>query len=94
MSPTVLKRALQSLKYKGVFKHCNGLLFGRNAVVDNGGKAISSEQAFLSVAKDLDIPVVYDVDIGHLSPNMTLLNGAFTEVFVSSSTGKIQQTLK
>jgi muramoyltetrapeptide carboxypeptidase len=94
MSPTVLKRALQSLKFKGVFKYCNGLLFGRNAVIDNCGKAISGEEAFISVVKDLDIPVVYDVDIGHLSPNMTLLNGSYAEVFVSCGAGKVRQTLK
>ena len=94
MSPTVLKRALLSLQYKGVFQHINGILFGRNAVTDNSGKLISSEEAFLEVAKSLAIPIVYDVDIGHFPPNMTLFNGAYAEVSVSCGVGKIQQTLK
>ncbi|WP_028864041.1 S66 family peptidase [Psychromonas aquimarina] len=94
MSPTVLKRALQSLKYKGVFDRLNGLLFGRNAVTDNCGKAVSCEEVFIEVTKDLDIPVVYDVDIGHLPPNMTLLNGAYAEVFVKKGAGTILQRLR
>jgi muramoyltetrapeptide carboxypeptidase LdcA involved in peptidoglycan recycling len=93
MSPTVLKRALQSLQYKGVFEQVNGLLFGRNAVMDNHGKSISSTEAFIEVAESLTIPVVYDVDIGHLSPNMTLFNGAYAEVFVCDGVGQIKQSL-
>lgn len=93
MSPTFLKRALQSFKYKGVFDHLNGLLFGRNAVTDKCGKDISCEEAFLEVAQELAIPIIYDVDIGHLPPNITLFNGAFAEVSVSHGKGQITQIL-
>lgn len=93
MSPTFLKRALLSFKYKGVFDHLNGFLFGRNAVTDKCGKDISCEEAFLDVAKDLAIPIVYDVDIGHLPPNITLFNGAFAEVNVTDGRGRITQIL-
>lgn len=94
MSPTVFKRALQSLKYKGVFELCNGLLIGRSSVLDKCGKDITIEEALTEVTKDLEIPVVYDVDIGHLPPNMTILNGSYAEVVVKGNAGKIRQTLK
>lgn len=93
MSPTVLMRALLSLKYKGVFNKLNGLLLGRNAVITNNGKEISSFEALINALDDLDIPVIYDVDIGHLPPNLTLFNGAFADVSVSNDVGKIKQTL-
>ncbi len=94
MSPTVFKRALQSLKYKGVFELCNGLLIGRSSVLDKCGKDITIEEALTEVTKDLEIPVVYDVDIGHLPPNMTILNGSYAEVVMNGNAGKIRQTLK
>lgn len=94
MPPTVLKRALQGLKYQGVFEQISGLLFGRNAVLDNCGKAITSSEAFLSVANDLKVPVLYDVDIGHLPPNLALFNGAHAEVHFKDGKGKIVQTLR
>ena len=94
MPPTVFKRALQSLKYQGVFDLCNGVLIGRSAVLDNCGNDISVQDALIAVTNELNIPVVYDVDIGHLPPNMTLFNGAYAEVIVNGSKGKICQTLK
>ncbi|WP_394246761.1 S66 peptidase family protein [Vibrio profundi] len=93
MSPTVLKRALLSLKFKGVFDVINGLLIGRNAVMDNGGKAISGLDASIDVLTDVDIPIVYDVDIGHLPPNLTLVNGALANVTVKSGKGVVTQSL-
>ena len=93
MSPTAFMRALLSLKFKGVFNKINGLLIGRNAVTSNNGKEISSFEALSNALDDIDIPVVYDVDIGHLPPNLTLFNGAFADVSVSNNIGKIKQTL-
>ncbi|CAG9295702.1 S66 family peptidase [Celerinatantimonas diazotrophica] len=93
MAPSVYKRALQSLKYKRVFDKCSGLLIGRSAVLDSCGKEISTEQALLAVTDSLNIPVVYDVDIGHLPPNLTLFNGAYAEVNVSTEGGELIQTL-
>ncbi|NOU53142.1 LD-carboxypeptidase [Pseudoalteromonas sp. JBTF-M23] len=94
LSPTALKRALLSLRFRGVFEQINGLLVGRNAVTDDGTKDIRSEQALLDVICALSIPVIYDADIGHLPPNMTLFNGAYAHVHVSSEQGQIVQTLR
>lgn len=30
--------------------------------------------------KELHIPIVYDIDCGHVPPQMTLINGAYAEV--------------
>lgn len=84
MSPTAFMRALLSLKFKGVFNKVNGLLIGRNAVITNNGKEISAFEALSNALNDLNIPVIYDADIGHLPPNMTLFNGAIAEVHFDS----------
>ncbi|BBN82954.1 LD-carboxypeptidase [Pseudoalteromonas sp. A25] len=93
LSPTAFKRALLSLKFKGVFEQINGLLIGRNAVTHNCGKEISSQQALDDVLGHINIPVIYDVDIGHLPPNLVLFNGADAKVSVSNGLGQIKQRL-
>ncbi|CAH9059341.1 Microcin C7 self-immunity protein MccF [Pseudoalteromonas holothuriae] len=94
LSPTAFKRALLSLKFKGVFEQINGLLIGRNAVIGHGEKEITSEQVLLDVISKLDIPVIYDVDIGHLPPNLTLFNGAYAHISAHNGMDHITQTLK
>jgi len=94
MSPTVFMRALLSLKYKGVFNKVNGLFLGRNAVIGKNTKEITAFEALSNALSDLDIPVIYDADIGHLAPNLTLFNGAYAEISVTTNEAKIKQTLK
>ncbi|WP_306801357.1 hypothetical protein [Endozoicomonas sp. ONNA1] len=43
--------------------------------------------------KGLEIPIIYDVDIGHLPPNLTLINGALADVSLIDDRGKIHQRL-
>jgi muramoyltetrapeptide carboxypeptidase len=94
MSPTVFVRALLSMKYKGVFNLLNGLLIGRSAVTTHCAKDMSPFKALSDALGDLNIPVVYDADIGHQPPNMTLLNGSYAEVTVKNGAAKVVQTLK
>ncbi|WP_028560421.1 LD-carboxypeptidase [Paenibacillus pinihumi] len=46
--------------------------------------------------EELKLPVVYDIDCGHVPPQLTLINGAYAEVEVlaSSGTGTVKQTFK
>ncbi|WP_415721250.1 S66 family peptidase [Photobacterium ganghwense] len=99
MSPTDLYRALLSLKYRGVFSKVNAVIFGRNAFISDSmaadaNQAMTSEEALLSALDDIDIPVVYDADIGHLPPNLTLFNGALAEVAVDNGRATVTQYLK
>ena len=57
-------------------------------------KDISQFKALSDALGDLNIPVVYDTDIGHLPPNMTLLNGSYVEITVKKGAAKVVQTLK
>lgn len=92
MLPTTLLRCLLGMKYKGVFAQLNGILIGRNAVLDNQGKCISGMDALQQALGDLDIPIIFDVDIGHLPPNLTLINGALAQVSLSQgNTHSLQQ---
>ena len=76
LSTTQYKRALLSLKIKGFFSKCRCILIGRNKF-EYSNKCLGNEQMTLNeVFADLNIPVFGNLDIGHVSPNFTLVNGA------------------
>jgi muramoyltetrapeptide carboxypeptidase len=49
--------------------------------------------ALLDALGDLTIPVLYDLDIGHLPPQMILVNGALATVKFSYVERAVTQTL-
>lgn len=80
LSPTQYKRALLSLKIKGFFSKCSCILIGRNKF-EYSNKCFGNEEGILNeVFTDLNIPVFGNLDIGHVSPNLTLVNGADAKV--------------
>jgi muramoyltetrapeptide carboxypeptidase len=93
--PADLVRALWNFRLAGWFENCAGLVFGRSSGPDNSDpKALSYVDALEMVLGDLDLPVIFDADIGHLPPQMTLINGALAEVNYSNDAGSISQTFK
>lgn len=90
METTDLKRALVQMKLADWFANCSGILFGRspaNGPVEN----YMVEDVYQEISNDLQIPVAYDIDCGHVPPQMTLINGAYAEVEVSDGKGRVLQ---
>ncbi|MDP2562438.1 hypothetical protein [Psychrobium sp. 1_MG-2023] len=93
MSPTAFCRALLGLKYRGVFELVQGVIIGRHGMLENGGKDIDFEQALAMAFDGVDVPVVYDVDVSHLPPNLTLINGAVAQVEIEAGQASLVQQL-
>ncbi|OCA90556.1 peptidase S66 [Bacillus sp. FJAT-27225] len=93
LSATDLRRSLVQLKLAGWFENCGGLLFGRsdaNHPVDG----YTAEDVYSDLADELGIPVLYDIDCGHMPPQMTFINGAFAKVTFADGKGKVVQYFK
>lgn len=91
LNNTDLRRSLVQMKLAGWFDHCSGILFGRseaNTPVDN----YTVEDVYQDLATELQLPIVYDIDCGHVPPQITFVNGALGEVVVEGGTGRIVQT--
>ena len=67
-------RALHQLKLAGWFRRANAVLIGRTAARSVEG--FTQRDALLDALGDLGVPVIYDMDIGHLPPQLMLVNGA------------------
>ena len=93
LSSESLIRTLWKLKDNGYFKYTKGILFSR-VYACNSYYDISYEEAIYESLKDLNIPIIINADIGHVSPRMTIINGAIATITSSKGKGKIKFELK
>jgi muramoyltetrapeptide carboxypeptidase LdcA involved in peptidoglycan recycling len=94
LKPFELARALHGLAKNGWFVDLQGVLIGRSAAPD----ACSPEEftyldALRSALDGICCPVLCDLDIGHVSPQNSLVNGALAKVEFSAGAGVIVQRL-
>ena len=88
LSPTDLVRALHRLRWSGWLDGLAGLLMGRSAAPDTTGvHQLRYADALTSTLGGLACPVLWDVCIGHLPPQMLLVNGALATVTHSPQDG-------
>lgn len=88
LSSDALIRGLWQLKEAGWFKNAVGFIFGRPAMYD-AQYEISYEEALYSVLGNLNLPIIMDADIGHASPQFTMINGALATVKSHNKKGTI-----
>lgn len=86
-------RTLWKFKDNGWFEHTNGIVFGRSAL-EKSCYDISFKEAVTRVLGDLNIPIIFNVDLGHVSPRMTIINGAICNVVSKNGEGEVTFELK
>lgn len=87
-----IARHLWRMRLAGWFDRVNAVLVGRTAAPDAPG--FPQRDAVRSALGDLDLPVVLDVDCGHVPPHLSLVNGALAELTMTASTTTLTQTLR
>ena len=87
-------RVLWKMNELGYFKYTKGVIFGRFGVdmsyFDYDVKKCLKD----SVLGDLNIPIIYDADISHKGPTLTVINGSIAHVECSNGKGKIDFRLE
>lgn len=78
------RRAMWQLEESGWFQHVKGFLIGRPR---NGEEmmGLDAYQAILDVAGRKDVPVIMDVDLGHMPPMMPLIVGSLADITVAEN---------
>jgi muramoyltetrapeptide carboxypeptidase LdcA involved in peptidoglycan recycling len=84
-------RKLHGLRYAGWFDNARAVLMGRTNAPD--GDTLTQRGAVLDALGDLGIPLVFDLEIGHVPPHLPLVNGALARVVVDGDRREITQTL-
>lgn len=82
-------RALHGMRMAGWFDEAEAVLVGRTSGPDSPG--LSQRQAVLDALGPLEVPLVLGVDVGHVPPNLPLVNGASCRVVVDARRAEITQ---
>lgn len=87
-TPRLYLKLLQ-MKNAGYFENCNGIIFGRSLML-----RVDYDMDFKETVKnaigDLNIKVIYDADIGHLAPQINIVNGAILDITSQNGKGIIK----
>ncbi len=84
-------RTLHHLRLAGWFERANAVMVGRSSGAST--ESFSQEDAIAEALGSLTIPVLYNVDIGHVPPQQLIVNGALGTVRYGSDVKSITQTL-
>jgi muramoyltetrapeptide carboxypeptidase len=84
-------RNLHGLRLAGWFEHANAVLVGRTSAPGSGD--FSQRDAVVDALGGLDVPIVLDVECGHVPPYLPLVNGALAHVTVAGDQREIVQHL-
>lgn len=93
ISTPQLQINLWKMKNAGYFKNCKGIIFGRPLFVREDYD-LTYIDAVRESLKDLNIPIICDADIGHLAPQISIVNGAILEVQYKEGKGKIKNIFR
>ena len=84
-------RFLHGLRLAGFFADADAVLVGRTAAPD--ASTLTQDEAVLDALGDLGVPILADVECGHVAPYLPLVNGALATVRHTPEASTITQTL-
>lgn len=94
LSKEELIRTLWKFSEMDYFKYAKAVIFGRNGLDKSYYDYTMEETIKDSVLTKYDIPIIYDADISHKAPTMTIINGAIATVIAENGKGNIKFELK
>lgn len=89
-----IRRAMWQMEHAGWFEHANGFLIGRPLCFGQEMMGLDAYSAILEIASRHNVPVVMDIDLGHLPPAMPLITGSLGHVTVRGNDIRIRMELK
>ena len=80
-----IRRAIWQMKNAGWFAHVKGFLIGRPLVFGQDFMGLNQYNAVVDLLKEYQVPILMDLDIGHLAPMMPMVSGAYAKVKVKGN---------
>ncbi|MBQ6843849.1 MAG: LD-carboxypeptidase [Agathobacter sp.] len=89
-----IRRCLWQLKQAGWLENLKGFLIGRPMLFGEEMFGIDQYRAVTDVLAEYNVPIIMDLDIGHLPPMMPIISGSTAKVMVKGNDISIQYTFK
>lgn len=84
-------RYLHGMRLAGFFDEANAVLVGRTSAP--GHDSLSQHEAVLDALAPLNVPIVADVECGHVAPYLPIVNGARGRLVHTAARSELTQTL-
>jgi muramoyltetrapeptide carboxypeptidase LdcA involved in peptidoglycan recycling len=85
LNPMGIRRALWQLKEAGWFRYVKGFLVGRPLCFGEQMLGLDQYHAVYDILREYSVPIIMDVDLGHLPPSMPIICGAMGLVEVEDA---------
>ena len=79
-----IRRAMWQMEEAGWFRHVKGFLIGR-PMNGEAMMGLDAYNALLEVAARKNVPVIMDIDLGHVAPMMPIVVGSLADVSVQGN---------
>lgn len=89
-----IRRAVWQMQHAGWFDHVKGFLIGRPLCYGQELMGLDQYHAVTDLLSEYHVPIVMDVDIGHLPPQMPLICGSMADVAVKGNKLTVQMELR
>ena len=89
-----IRRAIWQMKQAGWFEHLKGFLIGRPLCFGEEAFGIDQYRAVTDMLSEYNVPIIMDLDIGHLAPMMPMICGATAKVTIKGNDVTIQYTFQ
>ena len=89
-NPISLYRLLWQMKENNWFKNTTGVIIGRTRAKKKIGD-FSYLDALHKIFDNLNIPVIYDIDLGHVMPSFSIINGSLGTFCYENGKGYLKQ---
>lgn len=93
LSPCEFYRRLWHMDELGYFKNVRGFLIARSFMQRNDNDKFNFKCAVERALNKFNVPIVYNVDIGHVPPQMYIVNGSYARFEYSNNKGKLIQKM-
>ena len=89
-----MRRALWQMREAGWFKYAKGFLMGRPLHFGEEALGVNQYNAVTDIIGELNVPVIMDLDIGHLPPMMPIVCGSLAEIEAEGNNINIKYIFK
>ena len=89
-----IRRCLWQMREAGWFEHTKGFLIGRPYHYDEPMMGLDRHEAVMGVLREFNVPVIMDIDLGHLPPMIPFIEGGYAEVKAEGNNLNISYELK
>ncbi len=80
-----IRRTLWKLSEAGWFSHVNGFLIGRPLCHGSEFFGLDQYKAVTDILSKYNVPIIMDVDLGHIPPMMPIVSGSMAKISVDGN---------